>query len=114
MSYLTSRFESIVTRLERRHHFPWTASAGCCTVEIQNAGLATYDWQRLGVDDLATDPTQANLLLIAGWITKSRADEIRTIYGLMKRPTWVIALGSCALSGSPYATPDEMNENKVI
>ena len=106
MSWLTARYETIVKSLENRHHFPWILSAGCCTHELENASLATYDWQRLGVDDASDDPTQSNLLFIAGWINKSRAEEIKNIYAAMRKPTSVIAIGACALTGSPYETPE--------
>jgi NADH-quinone oxidoreductase subunit B len=102
MSWLTARYETIVASLENKHHFPWVMAAGCCAHEMENVALATYDWQRLGVDDIAVDPTQANLLFIAGWINPQRADEIKKIYEQMRKPTAVIAVGACALSGSPY------------
>jgi NADH-quinone oxidoreductase subunit B len=102
MSWLITKYESIVSGLEKKIHFPWVLSSGCCTHEIENTGLATYDWQRLGVDDLAVDPSQANLLIIAGWINVQRAEEIKNIYKVMRKPTSVIAVGACALSGSPY------------
>ncbi|MDZ4677570.1 MAG: NADH-quinone oxidoreductase subunit NuoB [Oligoflexia bacterium] len=112
MSWLTTRYETIVTRLENKHHFPWVMSEGCCTTELENAGLATYDWQRLGVDDIATDPSQSNLLLIAGWINEKRAEEIKFIYDQMRKPTSVIAIGACVLSGSPYSLT--RNKSEVI
>src|SRR5512147_2200232 len=103
MSWLTTKYESLVRSIEKKHHFPWVMATGCCAHEVQNAGLATYDWQRLGVDDIASDPSECNLLLIAGWINQDRADEIRKIYSQMRRPTSVIAIGACVLTGSPYA-----------
>ena len=102
MSWLTSRLETMVFYLEKKLHIPWILSEGCCTVEIENAGLATYDWQRLGVDDCAVDYSEANLLLIAGWINSERAAQIKDVYSKMQQPTQVIAIGSCVLSGSPY------------
>jgi NADH-quinone oxidoreductase subunit B len=110
MSWLTVQYEKIIRKLESKHHFPWVASSGCCSHEIQNAGLATYDWQRLGVDDIVEEPTQANVLLVAGWINETRAEEIRKVYEQMRKPTAVIAVGACALSGSPYAlSSDDKN-----
>jgi NADH-quinone oxidoreductase subunit B len=103
MSWLTTRYEVLVRSLENKHHFPWISSSGCCSHEIENASLATYDWQRLGVDDIANDPSQSNLLIIAGWINPQRAEDIKKVYAQMRKPTSVIALGSCALTGSPYA-----------
>ena len=84
------------------HHFPWVLSSGCCSHEIHNTSLATYDWQRLGVDDISVEPSQSNLLIVAGWINEQRAEEIKSVYRQMRKPTSVIALGACALSGSPY------------
>ncbi len=102
MTWLTARYEDVVSRLEQNHHFPWIMSVGCCSHEIQNSSLATYDWQRLGVDDVSTDPTQSNLLILGGWINTERAQEIKYVYDQMRKPTAVIAIGACAISGSPY------------
>jgi len=107
MSWFATRYERIITKLENKHHFPWIMATGCCAHELQNASLATYDWQRLGVDDIAVDPTQANLLIVAGWINEQRAEEIKHIYEQMRKPTAVIAIGACALSGSPYNIFDQ-------
>ncbi len=99
--------------LSSKHHIPWVLSSGCCSVEIQNAGLATYDWQRLGVDEIAESPNQADLMIVAGWINEERAEEIKAAYSIMRKPTSVIAVGSCVLSGSPY-TPTGSMLGKVI
>lgn len=102
MSFLTTRFETLVLNLEKKIHIPWILSEGCCSHEIENAGLATYDWQRLGVDDCAIHYCEANLLLIAGWINPERAIQIKDVYSKMQKPTRVIAVGACVLSSSPY------------
>ncbi len=102
MSYLTSRFETLVMGLEKKLHVPWVLSEGCCSIEIQNAQLATYDWQRLGMDDCAVEPSEAQVLIIAGWINSTRADEIKEIYSKLQKPALVMAVGACSLSGSPY------------
>jgi NADH-quinone oxidoreductase subunit B len=107
MSWLITRYETIVKRLETKHHFPWIMATGCCAHELHNSSLATYDWQRLGVDDISTDATQSNLLFVAGWINKERAEEIKSVYQRMRKPTSVIAIGACALTGSPYTLPTE-------
>ena len=105
MGWWTGKVRNLAQVLAARHHTPWILSAGCCSIEIENAGLATYDWQRLGVDDAAQSPSQSDLLIVAGWINPQRAEEIKTVYATMRKPTSVIAVGACALSGSPYALP---------
>jgi NADH-quinone oxidoreductase subunit B len=107
MSWFTSRFERLVSSIEKKVHIPWILTEGCCSVEIENVGLATYDWQRLGVDESAVEPSQANLLIIAGWINPQRAEEIKNVYEQMRKPTQVIVVGSCSLSCSPYKSGQE-------
>jgi NADH-quinone oxidoreductase subunit B len=114
MSWLTSRFETLVLALEKKIHIPWILSEGCCSIEIENAQLATYDWQRLGVDDVAVDACESQLLVIAGWINPDRALEIKSVYEKMQKPTRVIAVGACALSGSPYKSAYGSAGQKVI
>lgn len=92
----------MISGIEKKLHVPWVLSEGCCSLEIENAGLATYDWQRLGIDDYAVDASEAQVLIVAGWINESRAEEIKDVYSKMQKPTSVMAIGSCALSGSPY------------
>jgi len=105
VGWWTGKVQNLAQLLASRHHMPWVLSAGCCSIEIENAGLATYDWQRLGVDEAAESPSQSDLLIVAGWINHQRAEEIKSVYGMMRRPTSVLAIGACALSGSPYALP---------
>jgi NADH-quinone oxidoreductase subunit B len=107
MNYFTTRFEKLVTEIEKKLQVPWVLSEGCCNLEIQNSELATYDWQRLGVDGSATSPEEAQVLVVAGWINESRAQELKDVYEQMQKPTTVIAVGSCALSGSPYRIAGE-------
>ncbi len=102
MSFWASRFETLVLGIEKKLHIPWVLSEGCCTIEVVNAGLATYDWQRLGIDDCAIIPEEAQVLIVAGWINESRAEEIKAVYAKMQKPVSVMAVGSCVLSGSPY------------
>jgi NADH-quinone oxidoreductase subunit B len=51
-----------------------------------------------------------------GWINKARAEEIRDIYERMRKPTSVIAVGACVLTGSPYAIFNDPTDaqSKVI
>ena len=104
MGWWTTKLQGMAESLAARHHFKWELVSGCCRIEMENVSLATYDWQRLGVDSVALHPSQADLLFIGGWINSQRADEIKSVFSQMRKPTSVIALGACALSGSPYFT----------
>jgi NADH-quinone oxidoreductase subunit B len=94
--------KSIEAHIERHILVPWPLTYGCCQIEAENAMSATYDWQRLGVGRQVERPDQADVLLISGWINEQFAEQIKTVYAQMADPKSVIAIGACALSGSPY------------
>ena len=97
-----------------RHHIPWVVAHGCCAPEIENLTHATYDWKRLGIDDIAEAPEMADLLIVAGWINESMAQEIKLAYARLRKPSYVLAIGACALTGSPYALAKENSAEKII
>ena len=63
----------------------------CCAVEMLTTGAATYDFnERSGILPRAT-PKQADLIIVAGTVTKKMAPVIKRLYGMMLDPKWVIA-----------------------
>lgn len=67
---------------------------GCCGVQI----LSTFSLEF----DLKFSPREADLLIIAGPISKKMVPFIKGIYEHMPYPKWVIGFGSCALTGGPF------------
>jgi NADH-quinone oxidoreductase subunit B len=102
-----AKITQVLDRLEGLVYIPWTMVNGCCAVEVRGAGEATYDWKRLGVQDLATHPSQADVLIVGGWISEKFADKIKLAYSELAGHRYVIAVGACALSGSPYSASGE-------
>ena len=73
----------------------------CCGVEAMAAGATRYDFDRYGIIPRAT-PRQADLIVIAGPVVKKMVPVLRTLYAQMPEPKFVIAMGSCALSGGAF------------
>ena len=49
------------------------------------------------------DPRQADLLIITGLVSYKAATELRAAYETMLSPKYVLAVGSCANCGGPFA-----------
>ncbi len=75
----------------------------CCAIEVlMAAGAARFDLDRFGMMFRAT-PRQSDLMIVAGTVTKKMAPRVRRLWEQMAEPRYVIATGSCAIAGGPFA-----------
>jgi NADH-quinone oxidoreductase subunit B len=85
----------------------WPVSFGlaCCAIEgLMIPVSATYDISRFGAEVMRPSPRQADLMIVAGTLTKKMAPVVRRIYEQMPDPKWVLAVGACASSGGIFKT----------
>ncbi len=85
---------------------PWaihfnSGSCNGCDIEILALITPRYDLERVGVQ-LRGSPRQADVLVCTGPVTRLARERLLRIYEQMPEPKFVVAVGSCALSGGAF------------
>ncbi|MEW6265681.1 MAG: NADH-quinone oxidoreductase subunit B family protein [Thermodesulfobacteriota bacterium] len=83
--------------------WPLGFGLACCAIEMMATGMARFDFDRFGFSVFRPSPRQADVMIVAGTISKKMAPVIVNLYEQMPSPKWVIAMGNCAISGGPFA-----------
>ena len=73
-------------------------SCNGCESELQALNNPFYNLHRLGIFFTAS-PRFADLLLVTGPVTHAMAAPLRAAWEAMPEPRWVMATGTCAVSG---------------
>ncbi len=73
-------------------------SCNGCESELQALNSPFYNLHRLGIFFTAS-PRFADLLLVTGPVTYAMLTPLRATYEAMPEPRWVMAIGTCAVSG---------------
>ena len=94
--------EFIVSWARANSLWPLVYGTACCAMEMMAAGSSKHDWARFGVDVARATPRQADLIVLAGTIVEKMGNNLVTLYEQMPGPKYVIAMGSCAISGGPF------------
>jgi len=81
--------------------WPVHVVTACCGVEFAHTFAPVYDAERLGLLPMPS-LRHCNLLVIEGTVTRKMAKYLQWIYKQMPNPKYVIAIGSCALSGGVF------------
>ncbi len=82
--------------------WPLTFATSCCGIEFMSVGAARFDFARFGFEVTRSSPRQADVIVVAGTIVYKMAPVLKRLYDQMSEPKYVIAMGSCAISGGPF------------
>jgi NADH-quinone oxidoreductase B subunit len=89
-----------------RINSPWvihfnSGSCNGCDIEILATLTPRYDLERFGVK-LQGSPRHADVLICTGPVTRQARERLLRVYEQMPEPKFVVAVGSCGISGGAF------------
>jgi len=98
---LATQVNKILTLTQAKSLWYLLFGTACCAIELMATGASRYDFDRLGMIFRAS-PRQADLMIVAGTITKKMAPRVKRLYDQMAQPRYVLSMGGCANGGGPF------------
>ena len=100
---ITTTLDTVINFSKKYSLWPMTFGLACCAIEMILATAPRFDLARFGAEVFRATPRQADLMIVAGTVNHRMAHNVRLLYDQMPSHKKVIAMGSCAISGGPYA-----------
>ena len=102
--YQLSSLEKVVASARANSVWPLPFATSCCGIEYMATMGSNYDLARFGMERMSFSPRQADLLIVAGTISKKLAPVLKQVYEQMAEPKLVLSVGACASSGGIFDT----------
>ena len=102
MGIVTTTLETVVNWGRTNAMWPLLFGLACCAIEMMSAQASNYDVSRFGMEINRASPRQADLMIVAGRVSRKMAPVVRRLYDQMSDPKWVIAMGDCASCGGVF------------
>lgn len=101
---VTAGLNQLVGWARKNSLWPLGFGLACCAIEMISTAAARYDISRFGMEIFRPSPRQADLMIVAGTVTRKMAPAVKRLYDQMPEPKWVVAMGACACSGGLFPT----------
>src|SRR4051794_35593115 len=98
----TTSLEELYNWGRKNSIWPLGFGLACCAIEMIATSMARWDLARFGAEVFRPSPRQADLMIVAGTVTKKMAPQVVRLFNQMPEPKYVIAMGACAISGGPF------------
>ena len=97
---LLTTIDSVLNWAKRSSIWPLSFGIACCAIEMIVTMSARFDLSRFGAEVFRATPRQADLMIVAGTVNQKIASRVKLLYDQMPAHKKVIAMGSCAISGT--------------
>lgn len=101
-AFLTTRVDAVVNWARSNSLMPMPMGLACCAIEMMGFAGPKYDAARFGSEAMRFSPRQADLMIVAGWVSYKMSHAIRRVWDQMADPKWCMAMGACASTGGMH------------
>lgn len=102
LGVVTTKLEDAVNWGRTRAMWPMLFGLACCAIEMMSSQAPYYDASRFGMELMRASPRQADLMIVAGRVSRKMAPVLRQLYDQMPEPKWVLAMGDCCSCGGVF------------
>lgn len=101
-NFITTNVDQVLNWARQSSLWPMGFGLACCAIEMIATSTSRYDIARFGAEVFRASPRQADLMIVAGRVSRKMAPVLRQIYDQMPEPKWVISMGACASTGGIF------------
>jgi NADH-quinone oxidoreductase subunit B len=99
---LTTSVDKLFNWARKSSLWPMQFGLACCAIEMMAVLDPRHDMARFGAEVFRATPRQADLMIVAGRVSRKMAPVLRRLYDQMPEPKWVVAMGDCAACGGVF------------
>ena len=100
--YFTTTVDAVTNWARSNSLMPMPMGLACCAIEMMGFAGPKYDAARFGSEAMRFSPRQADLMIVAGWVSYKMSHAIRRVWDQMADPKWCMAMGACASTGGMH------------